>query len=178
LGPPPHPPGPGPRRPPTPRCLRGEVGAVYVGASGGCVGVTAGKRTVVIGQLLVCARRTKLTPVAITSFSIKRCSVPCKARRVAPPTRVVRAWPSGLDGASAPLAGGHYVMAIVFMSGTSPEDLYVRNRPLHAFIESKGTTSARAQPSGPVARSIGIVRASLWSRATNLPPIPSPLVAA
>jgi hypothetical protein len=57
-------------------------------------------------QLSVCAPRAKLTPVAITSLSIKRCSAPCKARRVAPPTRVVRAWPSGLDGASAPLAGG------------------------------------------------------------------------
>ena len=41
----------------------------------------------------------------------------------------------------------------------------------------KGSTSARAQPSGPVARSIGIIRASLWSRATNLPPISPSLVA-
>ncbi len=70
------------------------------------VGVTAGTRALVIGRLAVCARRTNADAVAITTLSIKRCSAPCKARRVAPPTRVVRAWPSGLDGASAPLSGG------------------------------------------------------------------------
>jgi hypothetical protein len=56
-------------------------------------------------------------------------------------------------------------------------DSYVRNRRPDAFIGSKGSTSARAQPSGPAARSTGIIRASLWSRATNLPPIPPSLVA-
>jgi hypothetical protein len=42
---------------------------------------------------------------AITLRSVELCSTPCKARRFAPPTRVIRAWPSGLDAACAQLAG-------------------------------------------------------------------------
>ena len=42
---------------------------------------------------------------AITQRSLELCSASCKARRFAPPKRVVRAWPSGLDGACAQLAG-------------------------------------------------------------------------
>ena len=42
---------------------------------------------------------------AITQWSLELCSAPCKARRFAPTTRVVRTWPSGLDAACAQLAG-------------------------------------------------------------------------
>jgi len=42
---------------------------------------------------------------AITQWSLELCSAACKARRFAPTTRAVRAWPSGLDAACAQLAG-------------------------------------------------------------------------
>jgi hypothetical protein len=48
---------------------------------------------------------------AITQRSLELCSAPCKARRFAPTTRVVCAWPSGLDVACAPLTGSNCVMA-------------------------------------------------------------------
>jgi hypothetical protein len=81
------------------------------------VDVTAGTRTTRDRSTFGLRAANNADAVAITSFSIKRCSAPCNARRVAPPTRVVRAWPSGLDSASAPLAvrplrDGHWGLSL------------------------------------------------------------------
>ena len=84
--------------------------------------------------------------VAVTHSSFELCSAPCKARRFAPPTRVVRAWPSGLDGACAQLAGRQLRDVPYVRFQWTPDEPCVRKSPAGAFIELQATPSATAQP--------------------------------
>jgi len=81
---------------------------------------------------------------AITEPSFELCSAPCKARRFAPPTRVVRAWPAGLDGACAQLAGQQLRDGRDLRIQWKAGDASVRKSLANAFIGLEGTTSATA----------------------------------
>jgi len=78
---------------------------------------------------------------AITHLSFELCSAPSKARRFASPTRVparARAWPSGLDGASAQLAELQLRDGHSLRLESKPGDASVRKSLADAFYRIGG----------------------------------------
>jgi hypothetical protein len=78
--------------------------------------------------------------------SLELCSAACKARRFASTTRVVRAWPSGLDAACAQLAGRQLRDGLLVRLERNPDDTRVRKSPAggHRLSISSGHVSNSA----------------------------------
>ena len=113
---------------------------------------------------------------AITQESLELCSAACKARRFAPTTRVVRAWPSGLDAACAQLTGRQLRDGLYVRLERTRGDACVRKSPAGCVYRIGGhdVRDCLAVP-GVSPSSIG--SAHVWNAVANGENLPSDLFA-